>query len=263
MSAVASLTPGRPPLPASCAGTGGHLAAGPRNVAADATPPPFPTTTPQRCCPTRWTCSRAGCGRMAGATSSRSAGEVQRQQGDLEPAAVRGPGTAPPPPPADPPAPSRCAPPALGGARPATPDTPVGSGVPHRAGHRAQSQPRQPRLRQGSPDRSGWTPTPTCFVMRWPRPWRPTRNRRPSSPPSCAMPTGRARPAHLHPPAPPDRTPGRWADRGDLRPSGVGRASGGAKSERRPTPQPRLKGYARTAFPQLRASVAGTGFEPV
>jgi integrase len=73
----------------------------------------------------------------------------------------------------------------------------------------------------------------------------------------------------VHPPASPDRVPAGWGDRGRVRPSsqgwagGVGGASGGGKAEGNPTPRARLTGYAGPAFPQLKGSVAGTGFEPV
>jgi hypothetical protein len=46
-----------------------------------------------------------------------------------------------------------------------------------------------------SPDQSGWTPTRTCSATRWPRPWRPTRNRPPSSPRNCATPTAAPSPS--------------------------------------------------------------------
>ena len=66
-----------------------------------------------------------------------------------------------------------------------------------------------------------------------------------------------------------DRPAGGRADTGRVRPDsarwagGVGGASGGGKAEGKPTPRARLTGYAGPAFPQLKGSVAGTGFEPV
>jgi hypothetical protein len=71
--------------------------------------------------------------------------------------------------------------------------------VPHRAGHANQPQPRQPRLR----------PPASIIAAR------------------LRHADGGARPAGLHPPAPPDRTPGGRADRGRVRPSGAGRAGSG------------------------------------
>jgi integrase len=132
-----------------------------------------------------------------------------------------------------------------GRTRPATPPGRVGPGVPHRARHPGQPQPRQPRLRPPGRQRRAGCPSPPaapcpglgdggqqgtgqhhrCATT-------PCRRRRP-------------RPAGLHPPAPPDRPSGGGADRGHVRPSsagragdadGVGGASGGGKPERRTRP---------------------------
>jgi hypothetical protein len=62
------------------------------------------------------------------------------------------------------------------------------------------------------------------------------------------------------------------ADRGRVRPGGAGRAgdadgvggaSGGGKLEGTRSVEPGLMGWPAAAFPQLKGSVAGTGFEPV
>jgi integrase len=158
---------------------------------------------------------------------------------------------------------------AMGRTRPAAPAGPAGPGVPHRAGHPGQPQPRQPRLRPpGRRRRAGRPPPPAApragvgdggqqgAGQHHRRPAPPCRRRRP-------------RPAGLHPPASPDRIPGGRADRGRVRPGstgwagGVGGASGGGKPERNRSVEPGLIGRPAAAFPQLKGSVAGTGFEPV
>jgi hypothetical protein len=66
-----------------------------------------------------------------------------------------------------------------------------------------------------------------------------------------------------------DRTQTATADRRRVRPNsarwagGVGGASGGGKAEGNPTLEPGLTRRLTAAFPHVRGSVAGTGFEPV
>jgi integrase len=90
-------------------------------------------------------------------------------------------------------------------------------------------------------------------------------HRRPAAP--CRR--RHARPAGVHPPAPPDRAPAGWGDRGRVRPSsakwpgGVGWASGGGNVEGKPALEPDLTGRPATALLLVRGYVAGTGFEPV
>ena len=155
-----------------------------------------------------------------------------------------------------------------GRTRPAAPAGPAGPGVPHRAGHAGQPQPRQPRLRP--PRRQRRAGGPSSHAAACPglghggQQGAGQHHRRPAA--SCRR--RRPRPAGLHPPAPPDRAPGGRGDRGRVRPSsagwagGVGGASGGAERGN-PTLEPRLTPRLRAAFPQLKGSVAGTGFEPV
>ena len=105
-----------------------------------------------------------------------------------------------------------------------------------------------------SPPASGWPPTPTCCAMPWPRPWRPTRSRPASSPPSCATPTAAPSPSGSTSTSSPDRTPAGRADRGRVRPSGqgwareIGGASGGGKPEGNLTLKPHLMGRPTTAL---------------
>jgi hypothetical protein len=60
----------------------------------------------------------------------------------------------------------------------------------------------------GWPPASGWPPIHTCCVMPWPRRWLPTRNRRASSPPSCATPTAARSPSGSTSTSSPRRRPG-------------------------------------------------------
>ena len=101
--------------------------------------------------------------RPAQGTGGR-AGQVHCQQRHPCPASVRGPGAAPAPPPAGPLASClRAAPNGLDSTSrtwPAAPAGPAGSGVPHRAGHAGQPQPRQPGLRPAGRQRGAGCPSP-------------------------------------------------------------------------------------------------------
>ena len=154
--------------------------------------------------------------------------------------------------------------------RPASPAGPARPGVPHRAGHTGQPQPRQPCLRppgrQRRPDRPSPHAAPCPGVGDGGPQGAGQHHRRPAAP--CRR--RRPRPTGLHPSAPPDRTPGGRGDRGRVPPSGAGRVrwcrrgvrwrETGAKPERRTRPDRTVGGGV---FAAQSPSVAGTGFEPV
>jgi hypothetical protein len=132
-------------------------------------------------------------------------------------------------------------------------------------------------LRPAAPPRRPWWTDPRVRLRSMTSNfWHPTgleRNRPASSLPQLRPCRRRcARPARVHPPAPRDGATTGRGDRGGVRPCGaghpggaddVGWASGGGETGGKSNPQGAPNRLRSSPFPQLRDSVAGTGFEPV